>query len=169
MTTTSFTPKSTTVGCEPDIYMNGYVYPAGPYAVGSRCYAPILELFNCCQDCLTVRFASRVSVEANENALDNCLSVPSKGYTLLMGILPSSGDMLSKIFIEDSCGNVECYVLEHDQVHGYNVRCLNECAETPLKMQVSRTPYVPQFCGCSVPIWKNTVIVPLRASKCAMS
>ena len=152
------------MGCEQDVYMNGYVYPDGPYAVGSRCYAPIIELSNGCHDCITIRFASRVSVEAGENALDNYLSVPSKGFTLLTGLLPSVGELLTQIVIEDSCGHVECYTLEHDAVYGYNVRNLNECAKPELDLRVTRTPYAPLFCGCNMPAWKDTVIVPLRAS-----
>uniref|UniRef100_A0A6C0C193 Uncharacterized protein n=1 Tax=viral metagenome TaxID=1070528 RepID=A0A6C0C193_9ZZZZ len=144
--------------------MNGYVYPDGPYAVGSRCYAPILELFNSCSDAILVRFDSRVSTDAGEHELRNCIWVPSKGYTLLTGVLPSVGEQLSKIIIEDSCGHVECYTLEHDPVYGYNVCCVNDCTESALSLRVSRTPYSPQFCGCNVPIWKDTVIVPLRAS-----
>ena len=142
--------------------MNGYVYPDGPYAVGSRCYAPIIEFFNGCADSITVRYTTNLH---GEEQPENCLHVPSKVYTLLTGILPASGDLSSSITVEDACGNSECYTLEHDPVHGYHLRCIDDREEAILKVRISRTPYAPQFCGCHVPVWKDTVIVPVKVSK----
>lgn len=167
MTTTSFPPKSTTVGCANNIYVNGYVYTDGPFAVGSRCFSPILEIYNSCNDVIRVKYASQDNASAKIDDFENCLVIPSKRYALLTGLMPSSVDVVSKISVEDTCGNVECYTLEHDPVGGYYLCCVDDSAESNLKLRIARTPYAPQFCGCNVPMWKDTVIVPIKVSRCA--
>ena len=167
---TSFTPKSTTVGSVPNPYVGGYVYTNGPLALGSSCVTPLLEIRNALCGPLVVWYES--GVETGEEALANRQVLPAKSHCLLTGLFPSAPDALSKIRLEDLDGNTECWVLEHDLTHGYDVAPLHAYEsgqrrrERPtLDLRLARAPYAPQFQGCSTPAWGSTVIVPLRASR----
>jgi len=170
--TTSFTPKSVTVGCAPNIYVDGYVYPSGPLAPGSSCVAPLVEIRNTLCEPVVVFYESRV--EIGMDALANRQVIPGKGVCLITGLFPSFPNELSKIRVEDLHGNMECFVLEHSLTHGYDVFPLHHYEGgqgywrrhlcPALDLEVARDPYAPQFCGCNVPSWGQTVIVPLRVS-----
>lgn len=165
-TTTGFPPKATTVGCGSDIYMNGYIYPGGPLAPGSSCFAPILEITNASCEVMTVRYASRVDCDTPDALVNNTV-VPPRAFILITGLLPSIPGAPSKIFVEDSCGGGECYTLEHDLEQGYCICPFGDAsiASHCLKLHVVKDPYPPHFCGCQVPSWGNTVIVPARIVK----
>ena len=167
--TTSFTPKSTTVGCAPNLYVDGYVYTNGPLAPGSACVAPLIELRNSLSEPVVVFYESRVDL--GMDALANRQVIPGKGHCLITGLFPSLPGALSKLRVEDLFGNMECWVLEHHLEQGYDVYPLHsyEGGENyrrrkipALNVELCRVPYAPQFCGCNVPSWSNTVIVPIR-------
>ena len=173
--TTAFTPKSVTVGCAPNIYMNGYIYTDGPLAPGSQCVAPTIEVRNSTSSPVIVFYESRVDL--GMDALANRQVVPPKACCIITNLYPSQPGVLSKIRVEDMFGNMECFVLEHNLEAGYDVVPLHhyeggEAWRRPcpaLSLELQRSPYSPQFCGCSVPSWGNTIIVPLRLSCAAQA
>ena len=157
-----------------NIYVNGYVYTDGPLAPGSHCVAPTIELRNTMNSPVFVFYESRV--EIGMDALANRQVVPPKGHCLITNLFPSLPEALSKIRIEDMFGNMECFVLEHNLESGYDVFPLHHYEGgsawrrpcSALSLELSRSPFMPQFCGCAIPNWGNTVIVPLRlAGVCA--
>lgn len=169
-TTTAFTPKSVTVGCEPNIYVNGYIYTAGPLALGSQCVAPTIELRNTMCSPVCVFYESRV--ELGMDTLANRQVVPPKGHCLITNLYPTLPGALSKIRVEDMVGNMECFVLEHNLEAGYDVFPLHhyegeDAWHRPcpvLSLELQRPPYPAQLGGYSVPSRGNTIVVPLRLS-----
>jgi hypothetical protein len=164
-TTTACTPRSATVGGEPDAYVNGYTYTSGPLAPGSQCVAPTVEVRNSMSSPVLVFYESRV--DPGMDTLANRQVVPPRGYCIITNLYPSLPGAPSKIRVEDMFGNVECFVLEHNLEAGYDVFPLHHYDDggarrgpcPVLSLELRRNPY-----GCSVPSWGNTVIVPLRLS-----
>lgn len=148
--------------------MNGYVYTSGALAPGSQGWAPLVEVRNGLCVPAVLYYESRVPEEAT--TLCNRQVLAPKGHALLTGLLPSQPGFPSKICIEDADGHKQAFTLEHSPTYGYYVAPLDECAyEAPngprcgsIELQGSAEPYVPCFCGCRAPSWKDTVIVPLR-------
>ena len=165
---TAFTPKSTTLGCVPEPYVNGYVYPAGPLALGSECVAPIIEIRNslCCP--VTVTYESREGC----GACANHQTVRPKSFCLIVGLLPSLPTCASTIHVVDTCGNAEDFVLIHSPIYGYDVVPLVDyeegkvrCRKRPaLDLHVCKDPYALAFCGCHAPSWGGNVLLPLRVT-----
>ena len=171
-TATSFTPKATTVGCVPNPYINGYVYPDGPFALGSTCAAPIIEVRNVL--CCPVTVSWGMNLELGQDCVHNQQVIPPKGFALIAGLLPSAGPRLSKIHVEDSKGRIESYVFVHSPEWGYDLMPLAECEggaqycqrPSALQLSVSRQPFAPSFAGCGLPSWWQTVIVPMTVKTC---
>ncbi len=166
---TASPPLSVTVPwCPQEPYVNGYVYTSGPLAPGSHCWAPLVEVRNGLCVPVVIYHESRVGEE--EESLCNRQVVPPKGYVLLTGLFPSLPGFPSKIRIEDADGHVQTFTLEHSPTYGYFVAPIEErryvAPNGPLcsavELESHGEPFVPRFCGCQAPAWKETVIVPLR-------
>ena len=166
---TAFPSLSVTVPwCPQEPYVNGYVYTSGALAPGSQCWAPLVEVRNGLCVPAVLYYESRVPED--ETALCNRQVLAPKGHALLTGLLPSLPGFPSKIRVEDADGHVQAFTLQHSPTYGYYVAPADECAyEAPngprrgcIELEGSAEPYVPRFCGCRAPYWKDTVIVPLR-------
>ncbi len=175
--TTGFPPLATTLGCVPDIFVNGYVYPSGPLAPGSTCVAPLVEVRNQLCEPVVVFYESRV--EDCEEALANRQVIPPKARCLITGMLPSLPGRPSKFFLEDLQGRSTAYVLTHDPSGGYGVASLREFrgetsrarrhpwqgAGCGLRLSLRHDAYSLQLCGCHGGDWEPTVVVPLRVGR----
>ena len=164
---TAFPGRSQPVTCAPqNPFVNGYIYPSGPYALGSTCVAPILEIRNPANIPIVIFYESRVPLE--EEALANRQVVPARGFCLVSGLLPSLPQLPSKIRVEDAAGNMENFVLTHTPEGGYDVTafdyfegCSRRCP-AGLDLRLAGDPYTLQVCGCKAPRWTGDVLVPLR-------
>lgn len=167
---TAFPPLSVTVPwCPQEPYVNGYVYTSGPLALGSHCWAPLIEIRNGLCVPAVVYYESRVGEE--EDSLCNRQVLPPKGLALLTGLLPSLPGFPSKLRVEDADGNVAAFTLEHSPTYGYYMAPAEEPGYAApngpricggVELEGNAQPYVPRFCGCQAPAWKDTVLVPLR-------
>ena len=151
------------VGCEP--YVNGYVYPSGALALGSRCFAPVVEIKNTLPLPVLLSYESRlVQLGAAEDVLANRQILAPKSSTLITNLQPSLPDAPSHIRVEDASGNLECFLLEHDLEGGYGVRHLREEGRAPpvLSLTARGEPYSIIFGGRVCSSLENKVILPLR-------
>ena len=150
--------------------IHGIVHSEGPFALGSACAAPIVEIRNTLLTPVVVFYESLV--DPMESALTNRQVVPAKSYCLLTGLHPSSRDLASKIRVEDMTGNFDSFLLRHHSTRGYEIECvcldavppghLRRCKPARLALGRASDPYVLDATCNEAADWRNDVIVPLK-------
>ena len=151
-----------------DPYVNGYVYPSGPLALGSARNAPIIEVRNSLSSPVTLVYEGNSPQRAG--ALCSRQAVSGRGFCLIAGLLPSNGDFVSTIHVEDTLGNAESFAFEHDPTNGYTVRpidAVNGAGKryvASLDLRSAGEPFALTMSGCCTPRWAGNIVVPLRVA-----
>jgi hypothetical protein len=142
--------------CSPE----GNVYCAGPFALGSACAPPILEVHNTTQAPVLLCYGR---VPEHCEALESCVRIEPRAFALVAGLRPSDDCHEARLRVEADCG-VASFLLVHSPSRGYDVLPLDEGRyRARLRLELRSDPFAPQFCG-RAPAWGSDVLVPLRVA-----